>query len=219
MFENLPPKQKRFSRLDGKKIDFRAYKDDAPNYPTTKIDPTLYGSSVTNASGTTYNPTDFEKSLVNTSEGGITKTLNNLINPTYDSPDFKQYQSDLQNQQKHDFENSVVNPLVSKGLLGTSAVNNLSNMFGNTVAQQESDLRDKYYNRNNSLLQTLMSTYAMPYDMYSGTSGLSTSLANSVANYNKDIYTADQATKAAMYKAVGDAVGGLGSAAGGYFSE
>lgn len=187
---------------------------DKTTYPTTTVNPTLYGSSTTNAGGSTYNPTDFEKSLVSASQGGISKTLSQLINPTYDSPDFNQWKSDLQTQQQNGFENNVVSPLISRGLLGTSGVSNLANQYGSTMNQQTSDLMDKYNNKNTSLLQQLMSVYAMPYDMMKGTSGLSQGLSNSVANFNSQIYAADQALKGAMYNSLGNAVG---TAAGGYF--
>lgn len=196
-----------------------ADKGGAPDFPTTTVNPTLYGSSTTSAGGTTYNPTDFEKSLVGTSQSGISKALGQLINPTYDSSDFNQWKKDLQTQQQNGFENNVVSPLISRGLLGTSGAANLSNLYGSTMNQQTSDLMDKYRAQNGSILQQLLSTYAIPYDMMSGTAGLSQGLANSVGNYNKDIYSADQALKAAQWQAVGNAVSGVGGAAGGYFNN
>jgi len=196
-------------------------KDDSnerTTYPTTTASSGgLYGSSTTNASGTTYNPSDFEKSLVGTSQSGITNALSQLTNPTYDSADFNKYKSDLQGQQQNGFENNVVNPLISRGLLGTNGVQNLSNIYGNTMNQQTSDLMDKYKAQNSSVLQQLLSTYAMPYDMMKGTTGISNGLASNVANFNSQIYAADQARNAALYQALGTAVGGAASGAGSAF--
>lgn len=209
MFENLTKKQKRFSRLDGKQIDFRAYKDDAPSYPTTKVTSDgLYGSSTTNASGITYNPTDFEKSLVGTSQSGITNSLNQLTNPTYNSVDFNKYKSDLQGQQQKGFENNVVNPLLSRGLLGTSGVQNLSNMYGNTMNQQDSNLMDKFREQTLQNLNASARMYALPYDMMNKTSGLTTSLANTQYQEQMSKYM----TPEQMWLAFGDKVS---SAAGG----
>lgn len=197
------------------RLDFRAYKDDGKKtFPTTTADTGLYGTSTTGPGGTSYRPTDFQKSLVGTSQEGIIKNLNDLINPTYDSADFNQYKNDLQTQQQHGFENNVVNPLISRGLLGTSGVENLSNMYGNTINQQTSDLMDKYKGEKSSLLSQLLSTYAMPYDMMQGATNLSSNNANSVADFNSKMYAADQATKAAMYGALGTAIGGLGAGTG-----
>lgn len=154
------------------------------DYAKTTVDPTLYGSSTTSAGGTKYNPTDFEKSLVNTSQGGITKSLNQLINPTYDSADFNKYKSNLRQQQANGFENTVVNPLVKRGLLGTTGANNLANQYGSTMAQQDSDLMDKYKNENSSILNQLLGVYSIPYDMMNKTGGMSQSLSNNVSNYN-----------------------------------
>jgi len=68
--------------------------------------------------------------------------------------------------------------------LGTSGARNLSNMYGNTMAQQDSNLMDNFRNQTLQNLNTSAQMYAMPYDMMRGTTGLSQSLANSVANYN-----------------------------------
>lgn len=196
-----------------------AEKSGAPDYPTTKVDPTLYGSSVTNAGGTTYNPTDFEKSLVSTSQGGITKTLNQLLNPTYDSADFNKYKSDLQTQQQNGFENNVLSPLVSRGLLGTSGAANLANQYGSTMNQQTSDLMDNYKNQNSNLLKQLMSVYAMPYDMMNGTSSLSQGLANSVGNYNLANTELNNKANAAMWSALSGNIGSYGGSGGSNTSD
>jgi len=158
--------------------------DGAGNYASTTVNPTLYGSSTTNQGGTTYNPTDFEKSLVSSTQGGISKTLSELMNPTYDSTDFNQWKSDLQSQQQNGFENNVVNPMISRGLIGTSGAANIANQYGSTMNQQTSDLMDKYNTKNSNLLTQLMGVYATPYDMMKGTSGMSQSLSNNVSNYN-----------------------------------
>lgn len=186
---------------------------EAPSYPTTKATSDgLYGSSTTNESGVSYSPTEFEKSLVNASQGGITKNYNNLMNGIYDSHDFNKYKTDLRQRQANGFENTVVNPLVKRGLLGTSGATNLANQYGNTMAQQDSNLMDNFRSQLLSNLNTSAQMYAMPYDMMKGTTGLSNSLANSVATINARNYATDQATKAAMYQAIGSAVGGAGSA-------
>jgi hypothetical protein len=196
---------------------FRAYKDDAGSYPTTTTSSGgLYGSSTTNAGGTTYSPTSFEKGLVGSAQGGITSNYNNLMNGIYDSPDFNKYKSDLRQQQANAFENTVVNPLISRGLLGTTGAKNLASMYGNTMAQQDSALMDNYRNQLLQNLNTSAQMYSMPYDMMQGTSGLSQSLANNVSNYNLANAQMKAAQNAAMYQAIGSTIGGLGSMAGGF---
>lgn len=191
----------------------------APEYPSTKADSSgLYGSSTTNSGGTSYSPTDFEKGLVNSSQTGITNSYNNLMNGIYDSADFNKYKTNLRQLQSNGFENTVVNPLVKRGLLGTTGATNLANMYGNTMAQQDSDLMDKYRTQLLQNLNTSAQMYAMPYDMMKGTSGLSQNLANSVASYNAQNYAADQALKAAQYQALSQAMqsaGGFGSGSSG----
>lgn len=189
--------------------------DKTKEYPTTTASSGgLYGSSTTNAGGTTYNPTDFEKNLVGSAQNGINTNFNNLMTGSYSNPDFQKYKSDLQTQQQNGFENNVVNPLISRGLLGTNGVQNLSNMYANTMNQQDSDLLDKFRNQTLQNLNTAGSMYSLPYDMYKGTTGLSSGLANNVANYNLANSQMKNAQNNSMFGMLGNGIGTAGSLLG-----
>ena len=190
----------------------------APEYPTTtSSSDDLYGTSTTSKSGTKYAPTDFQKNLVNTAQEGMLNNYGSLLSNDYSNDaNYNTYKNQLRQQQANAFENNVVNNLINRGLLGTSGANSLANMYGSTMAQQESDLMDKYRSNILQNLNTSAQMYSMPYDMMIGTTGLSSNLANSVSSYNAQNYAADQARKAAMYQAIGTAVGGAaGGASGG----
>ena len=49
----------------------------------------LYGSATTNSSGTTYNPSAFESSLINMTSSYIPQYLEQLANPSYGSEVFQ----------------------------------------------------------------------------------------------------------------------------------
>lgn len=192
-------------------------KDGDTSYPTTKAESGgLYGSSTTNASGTSYAPTDFEKGLVESSQKGITNNYNNLSNGIYDSPDFNKYKTDLRRQQANGFEN-IISRMTKGGLLGTSGATNLANQYGNTMAQQDSDLMDKFRSQLLQNLNTSAQMYALPYDMMKGTTGISQSLANSVANFNTNQQQLKNEENARLWAALGGAMsGGMSGAAKGY---
>lgn len=91
----------------------------------------LYGNSRTSGSGTTYNPTDFEKDLVNTTTSAIPQYLQQMINPSYDSEIFKAQTAQRNKLANQSFENNLINPLASRGLTRGSSVNQLSGNFAN----------------------------------------------------------------------------------------
>lgn len=182
----------------------------APDYPTTKVSSDgLYGSSTTNANGTTYSPTDFEKQFATAGQTGALNALNGYLNPTASSDLVDSYN----NQYTQDYNNNYLNPALSKGLLRGSTAADVMRGAETDYKNNRSSLIDAERNRQLGNLQTSLLAYTTPYDMMKGTSGLSQSLANSVGNYNAQTYAADQATKAAMYSALGNAVG---TAGGGY---
>lgn len=128
----------------------------------------LYGNSTTGRSGTTYNPSDFEKNLVNTTTGAIPQYLQQMINPSYDSEIFKAQTAQRNRLANQSFENNLMNPLASRGLTRGSSVNQLSGMFANKLADAEVAAMANEDARVQNILNSLLSTYQVPYNMMQG---------------------------------------------------
>lgn len=188
----------------------------APEYPTTTTNTGLYGSSTTNKSGTTFNPTEFQKQLVGSVESYIPQTLNYMMNPTTDNAYYQAQKAVRQQAQNDAFENQVINALGSRNLSRGSAGQALINSYADSVARQESQALADAQSQASSLLSQLLSVYSLPYDMMTGTSQLSQSGTNSVANYNIAKYQAEQQAKAnqnALYGNIGSTIGSLAGTA------
>ncbi len=133
----------------------------------------LYGSATTNSSGTTYNPSAFESSLINMTSSYIPQYLEQLANPSYDSEVFQAQTQQRNRLANQSFENNVINPLSERGLTRGSSINQMSNQFANKLADLEVDAMAEEDERNAAMLNNLFSYYQVPYEMMLGISGLS----------------------------------------------
>lgn len=166
----------------------------------------LYGNSTTGGSGTTYKPTDFEKNLVNTTTSAIPQYLQQMINPSYDSEIFKAQTAQRNRLANQSFENNLINPLASRGLTRGSSVNQLSGMFANKLADAEIAAMANEDARVQGILNSLLSTYQIPYNMMMG-----------INNASKDLYGQEiqrAANEDAYWTGMANAVASASSSAG-----
>lgn len=194
-------------------------KSKAPEYPTTTTNTGLWGSSTTNASGTTYKPTDFQTQLVGKAEDYILPTLDYMMNPTTDNAYYQAQKAVRQDAQNDAFENQVINNLASRNLSRGSAGQSLINSYADSVARQEAQALADAQAQASALLSQLMGLYASPYEMMQGTSSLSQSGSNAVANYNLGKYEAENNKNSATNSLLGSIGPTIGSAAGSYFGS
>jgi len=146
----------------------------------------LYGSATTNKYGTTYNPTAFERNLINTTTSYIPQYLEQMVNPTYDSNIFKARTEQRNRLANQSFENNVINPLSARGLTRGSSINQMSGQFANKLADLEVDAMADEDTRNANMVNNLMTYYQVPYEMMMGISDFSNrqyqqSVANALA--------------------------------------
>ena len=186
----------------------------------------LYGSATTNSSGTTYNPSAFESSLINMTSSYIPQYLEQLANPSYDSEVFQAQTQQRNRLANQSFENNVINPLSERGLTRGSSINQMSNQFANKLADLEVDAMAEEDERNATMLNNLFNYYQVPYEMMLGISELSNRqyqqavqdamVQNTINNrsFNNLSDTLDNITNGNRASGVG---GLLGGAVGGYF--
>jgi hypothetical protein len=163
----------------------------------------LYGNATTGKHGTTYNPTDFETSLVQTTTGAIPEYLQQMINPSYDSEIFKAQTAQRNKLANQSFENNLINPLASRGLTRGSSVNQLSGNFANKLADAEIAAMANEDARVKGILNSLFNIYQVPYQNMIGVTNQSQNL------YNNEVKRS---------QSNGDLFGGLASAASGIIS-
>ena len=163
----------------------------------------LYGNATTGKHGTTYTPTDFETSLVQTTTGAIPQYLQQMINPSYDSEIFKAQTAQRNKLANQSFENNLINPLASRGLTRGSSVNQLSGNFANKLTDAEIAAMANEDARVKGILNSLFNIYQVPYQNMMGITNQSQNL------YNNEVKRSQSS---------GDMFGGLANAASGIIS-
>lgn len=179
----------------------------------------LYGTTTTNKNGTTYNPSDFEKNLINMTNNWIPQYMQQLVQPTYDSNVFKAQTEQRNRLANQAFENNLINPLASRGLTRGSNVNQMSNQFANKLADLENDAMANEDTRIANVLSNLFKYYQVPYSMMSTPSGCNNgSLSNSQSSTGQALGSLAGAglgayfggpTGASVGSSVGGQIGGL----------
>ena len=168
----------------------------------------LYGTGTAGGSNT-FNPTDFQKNLVSTSEQGINQYLNQLINPTYDSETFKaqtQQRNKLANQS---FENNVMSPMASRGLTRGSNVNAMGNTFASNLADLETQAMATEDSRVQNILNQLLGTYQTPYNIMQGLQSTASGLVGQQANANAQNQQSRNALIGGLTGGIGNLIGNL----------
>ncbi len=147
----------------------------------------MYGSASTGKYGTSYNPSSFEKEVVNTTTSAIPQYLQQLINPSYDSEIFKAQTAQRNRLANQSFENNLINPLASRGLTRGSSINQMSGQFANKLADLETQAMATEDSRVGNILNQLFGYYQVPYNMMTGLTNQSQNLysqAQQAANSN-----------------------------------
>ena len=174
----------------------------APKQPTTKSDMGLFGSTTTGRFGSTFSPTDFQKTFVNNAENAMLNAQN-----AYNNREIAQEAVDNMNRQyQNDFQNQLLSPALSKGWLRGSTAQDVATVANQDYQNRRYDLVNQELNRNQQALINNLANYMSMYDISKGVTGLSNALNQANSNY------ALQA--AAMNNANGTDWGGLMGGAG-----
>lgn len=189
-------------------------KSKAPKYAKTTYDTGgLFGSSTTDKKATTYDPENWMTGLSDTTTGGISTTLGNMLSNDYaNDANFQAYQDNLNRQAQQNFDAGVLSPLANRGLMRSTGLQAATNSFNNSLIDNTMDLYDNYYNRQANNLSNLLNTQNALYNYITGVNQGSQNLSNAVSNHNMEAYKADQALKGQMYQALGQAVGAFAGA-------
>lgn len=183
----------------------------APEYPTTTVNTGLFGSSTTNKSGSTFKPTEFQKNLVGVTEANAVNALSNYLNPDYESEDYKRGDEYYTNKMNTQLQNNYLNPALNRNLLRGSTASDIMRGFANDLATNEYARQNDYRDQQLQNYMAAMMPYTTIYDMSKGTTGLSNSLANNIANYNLSKYQLDNQSSSNLGAALG-AIGTIGGA-------
>lgn len=183
----------------------------APEYASTTNNTNLYGSSTTNKNGTTFSPTNFQSNLVNNVEQQLPNTLNEYINPTYNSDLYKaqQEQRNINNSQNYDA--NVLGDIANRGLMRSSGLQAQTNIFADNIANQEAQAMADYKAQQANNLSQLMGLYEIPYNMMIGNNNTSQNLSNAVSNNNLLKYNAG--SNGMLYNMLSESAAGAGTGA------
>lgn len=180
-------------------------KKSAPSYPTSTVKTGLFGKTTTSSSGSTFKPTKFQKQLVGVTTDNAVNALSNYLNPDYESADYKRGDEYYTNKMNTQLQNNYLAPMLSKNLLRGSTSTDIMRGFAKDLADAEYERQNDYRNQQLQNYMAAMLPYTTIYDMMKGTTGLSNSLNNSIANYNMQ-----KAQMDSQSSGLGGALGGLG---------
>jgi hypothetical protein len=154
-------------------------KKKAPAQPTTKADMGLFGSTTTGSFGSTFNPTDFQKTFVNNAQNAMLNAQN-----AYNNREIAQEAVDNMNRQyQTDFQNQLLVPALSKGWLRGSTAQDVATVANQDYQNRRYDLVNQELQRNQQALANNLANYMTIYDISKGVTGLSNALNQANANY------------------------------------
>lgn len=183
-------------------------KKKAPKQPTTTADMGLFGSTTTGSFGSTFNPTDFQKTFVNNAQNAMLKAQN-----AYNNREIAQEAVDNMNRQyQTDFQNQLLSPALSKGWLRGSTAQDVATVANQDYQNRRYDLVNQELQRNQQALANNLANYMSMYDISKGVTGLSNALNQANANYALQAAQMNNANKIGWGDVMGTAAG-LGSAA------
>ena len=183
-------------------------KKKAPAQPTTKSDMGLFGSTTTGSFGSTFNPTDFQKTFVNNAENAMINAQN-----AYNNREIAQEAVDNMNRQyQTDFQNQLLAPALSKGWLRGSTAQDVATVANQDYQNRRYDLVNQELNRQQQALANNLANYMSMYDISKGVTGLSNALNQANANYALQAAQMNNANKIGWGDLLGTA-NSLGSSA------
>lgn len=191
----------------GKKVD--------DTVPTTKSDLGQFGSTTTGHWGSRFDASDFQKEFTTNSQDAILKAQN-----AYNNREVAQEAIDNMNRQyQTDFQNNLLAPALNKGWLRGSTAQDVATVANQDYQNRRYDLVDQELNRQQQNLANNLANYMTMYDIAKGVTGLSNALNSQISNFQLEAQRANQQSADARYAAnmqlIGDALGAMGSAAGG----
>lgn len=184
----------------------------APKYATTTTSTGgLFGESTSGSKGTSFTGADWQTSMGNTGSNLINTSLSGLLTNDYSNdPNFKVYQDNFNRQMQQAYDTNVLGDITNRGLMRSSGLQAATNSFNNTMQEGLADLYDTYYNRQLNNLNAGLNAQNNLYNWITGLNQAAMGNSKNVSDYNMQAYQADQALKAAMYQAAGQAIGGIG---------
>ena len=189
-------------------------KKKAPAQPTTKADMGLFGSTTTGAFGSTFNPTDFQKTFVNNAENAMLNAQN-----AYNNREIAQEAVDNMNRQYQlDFQNNLLVPALSKGLARGSTMQDVLSIGNQDYQNRRYDLVNQELQRNQQALANNLANYMSMYDISKGVTGLSNALNQANANYAlqaAQMNNANGTDWGSLMGGAGSLLSGVGKAASG----
>ena len=166
-------------------------KKKAPKQPTTKADMGLFGSTTTGSFGSTFNPTDFQKTFVNNAQNAMLNAQN-----AYNNREVAQEAVDNMNRQyQTDFQNQLLAPALSKGWLRGSTAQDVATVANQDYQNRRYDLVNQELQRNQQALANNLANYMSMYDISKGVTGLSNALNQANANYALQAHQMNNANK------------------------
>lgn len=187
-------------------------KKKAPAQPTTKSDMGLFGSTTTGSFGSTFNPTDFQKTFVNNAQNAMLNAQN-----AYNNREIAQEAVDNMNRQYQlDFQNNLLAPALSKGLARGSTMQDVLSIGNQDYQNRRYNLVNQELARQNEQLANALAGYTTMYDIAKGNTNLSNAANQLASNY----VLKQMALNNSSNSNIGSLIGNLaGSAAGSYFGQ
>ena len=182
-------------------------------YPTTTVNTGLFGKATTGPTGSTFKPTEFQKNLIGVTESNAIPSLQNYLNPDYESDDYKSGDEYYTGKMQTILQNDYLNPGLARNLLRGSTAQDIMRGFANDLASTEYERQQDYKDQQLQNYMAAMLPYTTIYDISKGTTGLSQALANSIATYNLS-KSKNSSGLGSLLGGAGSLLGGLGSFAG-----
>ncbi|MEI7474687.1 MAG: tail fiber domain-containing protein [bacterium] len=202
-------------------------KPKTPEYASTTSE-NPYATGTASKSGSSYKLNPFLAQQNQFVEQNIPSLYNQLLNPNLDNPVTKARSDAFYRQFNEDsnktFENNLIDPLSKRNLLRSSALTDLSKSFSQDQNKQVANFNDQLISNNtadtSSLINTLLNQYLMGANLGNQAISNAKGDAQQVNGFNQSNYStamsgysAEQAVKAAQWKAIGDTAAEVGGAA------
>lgn len=178
----------------------------SPKYAsTTSNNPYATGTADKNGSSYTLNP--FLNQTNKFVESNMPSLYNQLLNPSLNNP-VTQARSELfYNQFNKDsnkaFENNLINPLIERNMVRSSAMNDLSNQFMQNQNENISNFNNQLISNNlsdtSSLISQLMNLYLQGANLGQQAISNAKGDAQMINNYNLQSNAMEQANKNNMW--------------------
>ena len=195
-------------------------KSKAPSYQAASFDTGgLFGSSTTDKNGTTFRPVGWQSETMTTVGNSIPTTFNNMLSGDFSNDaNYQAYRNNLNRQLSQSFDANVLGQLANRGLMRSSGLQSATNSFADTLANNEMNLYNNYYDRQKNNLSALMDLSNNIYNQIMGVNQGSQSQANALNGYNLNKYKLDQANNnnslwGSLANTAGNAAGNIASSA------